>query len=558
MVAQLPQPIQFGKYELFERIGRGGMADVFKARIQGPAGFERVLVVKRILPHLSEDPTFTRMFIAEAKMSGRLNHANIVQVFELGSIEEEYFISMEYVRGRDLAETMRTIWGRVGPPRPELVAYIGREMSRALSYAHNFTDDSGRVLGLIHRDISPSNVMLSFEGAVKILDFGIAKALHSEKGEELESRVGSLKGKFAYMAPEQTIGTTLDGRTDIFAAGIVLHEVLTGRRLFKGANDIQTIENVRRCEIPPPSAQNPFCSAELDAIVLRALAKNREDRFQTAADLAEALDDVVHAARFQPEHLAQLMRELFSNVAAPAPDGVPRTGSSMRAARAESSSVSRPSSVSRSPGISGTIPPVSLPRTASSSSLSMPPPIPLSAVRGAKPEPPPPQIPPAIWRRVPVLAGAGIVLVGIIAIVVWSGSRSASRSDDTANMQAAVAPSAPNVQTITPSSRDVSITVTSTPAGADVYIDRSLRPVGRTPTTFQVQDLGKPKRLVVRLAGYQDFSTDVLPKESMQIVATLTVGSGSAGAGSTSPPKAAKSEKPRPAKPESKLVDPFD
>src|SRR5439155_18169753 len=126
----LPQPIQFGKYTLFERIGRGGMADVFKARVQGPAGFERIFVVKRILPHLSDDPTFTKMFIEEAKMSARLSHPNIVQVFELGAVENEYFISMEYVRGRDLAETMRTLWARIGPPRPELVAYIGREMCR--------------------------------------------------------------------------------------------------------------------------------------------------------------------------------------------------------------------------------------------------------------------------------------------------------------------------------------------------------------------------------------------------------------------------------------------
>jgi serine/threonine protein kinase len=143
----LPQPTQFGKYTLFERIGRGGMADVFKGRVQGPAGFERVFVVKRILPHLSDDPQFTRMFIEEAKLSSRLNHPNIVQVFELGAVDKEYFIAMEYVRGRDLAETMRTLWARVGPPRPELVAYIGREMCRALAYAHDLTGDEGEHLG---------------------------------------------------------------------------------------------------------------------------------------------------------------------------------------------------------------------------------------------------------------------------------------------------------------------------------------------------------------------------------------------------------------------------
>ena len=140
---------------LFERIGRGGMADVFKGRVQGPAGFERVFVVKRILPHLCDDPQFTRMFIEEAKLSARLNHPNIVQVFELGAVDKEYFIAMEYVKGRDLAETMRTLWARVGPPRPELVAYVGREMCRALAYAHDLTGDDGEPLGMIHRDVSP-------------------------------------------------------------------------------------------------------------------------------------------------------------------------------------------------------------------------------------------------------------------------------------------------------------------------------------------------------------------------------------------------------------------
>ena len=306
----LPQPIQFGKYTLFERIGRGGMADVFKGRVQGPAGFERVFVVKRILPHLSDDPQFTRMFIEEAKLSARLNHPNIVQVFELGAVDKEYFIAMEYVRGRDLAETMRTLWARIGPPRPELVAYIGREMCRALAYAHDLTGDDGEPLGMIHRDVSPSNVMLSYEGAVKLLDFGIAKALGGEEQESGTQR-GTLKGKFAYMAPEQTQGNDVDRRIDIFATGIVLHEILTGRRLFKGENDLQTVERVRQCDVAPPSLQNPLCPPELDGIVLRALARNRDERFQSSSEMADALDDVVHAARFQPGHLAMLMRDLF-------------------------------------------------------------------------------------------------------------------------------------------------------------------------------------------------------------------------------------------------------
>ena len=321
------------------------MADVFKGRVQGPAGFERVFVVKRILPHLSDDPQFTRMFIEEAKLSARLNHPNVVQVFELGAVDKEYFIAMEYVKGRDLAETMRTLWARVGPPRPELVAYIGREMCRALAYAHDLTADDGEPLGMIHRDVSPSNVMLSYEGAVKLLDFGIAKALGGEK-EESGTQRGTLKGKFAYMAPEQTQGNDVDRRIDIFATGIVLHEILTGRRLFKGENDLQTVERVRQCDVAPPSLQNPLCPPELDAIVLKALARNRDERFQSSSEMADALDDVVHAARFQPTHLALLMRELFPSEA----------GGQGRITQTMSGTQSRPiSSGMRSP----TIPPVS-------------------------------------------------------------------------------------------------------------------------------------------------------------------------------------------------------
>src|ERR1700690_1868515 len=308
VIQQLPKPIEFGKYTLFERLGRGGMADVYKGRIQGPEGFERIFVIKRILPHLSDDPTFIRMFIEEAKLSARLNHPNIVQIFELGAVEGEYFISMEYVHGQDLSATMRVFWKSVGPPHPALVAYVGRDVCRALGYAHGLTDEHGQPLGMIHRDVSPSNVMLSYDGAVKLLDFGIAKAMSD--GPET-TRNGTMKGKYAYMAPEQTERDNVDYRIDIFATGIVLYESLTGRRLFKGATDMQTIERVRRCDVKPPSFLNPACPPELDEILLKALARDPDRRFQTAGEMAEALDDLVHATRFTPDTLAGTLRHAF-------------------------------------------------------------------------------------------------------------------------------------------------------------------------------------------------------------------------------------------------------
>jgi serine/threonine protein kinase len=480
----LPQPIQFGKYTLFERIGRGGMADVFKSRVQGPAGFERIFVVKRILPHLSDDPTFTKMFIEEAKMSARLSHPNIVQVFELGAVEQEYFISMEYVRGRDLAETMRTLWARIGPPRPELVAYVGREMCRALAYAHDVTADDGTPLGMIHRDVSPSNVMLSYDGAVKLLDFGIAKALGGEEQpEETGTQRGTLKGKFAYMAPEQTQGVDVDRRIDIFATGIVLHEILTGRRLFKGENDLQTVEKVRVCDVPPPSLQNPLCPPELDVIVLKALAKYRDDRFQSASEMADALDDVVHAARFQPSHLAQLMRDLFP---AEAGGGDARnTSSSARITQSLTGSSSRPySPAMRSP----TIPPIS--RS-------------VSTVRGLQAREgsaiAPPRVRP-FYKRSSVWGVAGLMALGFVGGAVWMQS-----SAPVSNQVSGPKPDKPRAL-------QLELNIQSIPDGAEVYVLGTNEYLGKTSFhhKFDWRE-DKPTILVFKLKGYEEITRDVKP-----------------------------------------------
>lgn len=479
----LPQPIQFGKYTLFERIGRGGMADVFKARIQGPAGFERVFVVKRILPHLCDDPQFVKMFIEEAKMSARLSHPNIVQVFELGNVDAEYFMAMEYMRGRDLADTMRTHWSRIGPPRPELVAFVGREMCRALGYAHELTDDAGRAVGMIHRDVSPSNVMLSYDGMVKILDFGIAKALGGEQVEESATQRGTLKGKFAYMAPEQTQGTDVDRRIDVFAAGIVLHEMLTGRRLFKGENDLQTVEKVRQCDVPPPSLQNPLCPPELDSIVLQALARNRDDRFQSAHEMADALDDVVHAVRFQPTHLAHLMRELFPADAG----GQPATGTH-RVTQSMTASQSRPhSSIMRSP----TVPPVSVSRSTVSGLRSGPYPSVESSVPPLPPNKP-------LWRRGSVLTmGAALVAAAFIGGIYYTRS-----------LVPVASPGAGGEKKV--ATRKASITVRSYPEGAKVYVVGSSEVLGVTDFKYTFEFKGDEKiNLVFRKPEYEEAQREV-------------------------------------------------
>lgn len=529
----LPQPIQFGKYTLFERIGRGGMADVFKGRIQGPAGFERVFVVKRILPHLSDDPIFIKMFVEEAKLSARLNHPNIVQVFELGSVDNEYFISMEYIDGRDLADTMRALWKTVGPPPADLVAFIGREMCRALSYAHGLSDERGRPLGMIHRDVSPSNVMLSFEGAVKLLDFGIAKAM----GEAPETtKSGALKGKYAYMAPEQTDGEDLDHRIDIFAAGIVLHEVLAGRRLFKGQNDIQTIERVRRCEVRPPSQSNPNCPPELDAIVLKALSRNREDRFQTAAEMADALDDVVHAARFAPQDLSIALRQIFGGEGAVSSSGADRritrttqTPISSSSSRPPSSSA-RPSSPSGSAGASATS---AVNRSSVTASLGPAVEVDSQALRAIRPRP--------FWKS-PGFWMLGILCAAVAGFAITKGARFTS---DSAGARSAVPVGGPR-SPAKASLKRKQVLIQSYPEGAQIYIPGKLEAVGVTPkwVTLEV-DGDSPGRLMLRKAGYQDKAVAVEQERPpvVTLIALDAISDDKVGA----PAKKKLDKKPRPA-----------
>jgi serine/threonine protein kinase len=499
----LPQPIPFGKYTLFERIGRGGMADVFKARIQGPAGFERTFVVKRILPHLSDDPAFTKMFIDEAKIAAKLTHPNIVQVFELGNVDGEYFMSMEYVRGHDLAETMRTLWARVGPPRPELVAYVGREMCRALAYAHDFTSEDGESLGMIHRDISPSNVMLSYDGAVKILDFGIAKALGGDAAEEA-TKSGTLKGKFAYMAPEQTASNDIDRRIDIFATGIVLHEILTGRRLFKGENDMQTIERVRRCEVVAPSLFNPLCPPQLDHIVLQALAKNPDERYQSASEMADALDDIVYATRFQSTQLAQTMRGLF-----PADAG----GGDLRATGSAARMITGSVSPSRShTGVPRSDPHGSRPNPTATRSPTIPAIVAPAATSPSYRLPPSnsnislPQPAPAGFLTRPLVGSVrgwvAIVVVLLLGFAFVGGAIWTLRTPIGSNA----------AQNAIPKIVLLDLAFESSPIGSDVYIVGSNEYLGRTPFRRKVEYRDDRSTFVVfRLAGYVETTKEVRP-----------------------------------------------
>ncbi len=300
----------YGKYFLLDKLATGGMAEVFKAKTFGVRGFERLLVIKQILPHLTKDREFVEMFVDEAKISVELSHANIVQVFDLGKIGNNYFIAMEYIEGKDLRALLKKSLKAKKPLPLSHPPYIAIEVLKGLEYAHKKKDaKSGDPLGIIHRDISPQNIMISYDGEVKIVDFGIAKAERRLN----ETQAGVLKGKFGYMSPEQAMGYEVDPRTDIFSCGILLFEMLTGRRLFMGENDLETLELIREADIPPITKYNPDVPTELEEIIYRALQRDADDRFADARSMQLELTKFMfhYNADFTSADLAATLKSVF-------------------------------------------------------------------------------------------------------------------------------------------------------------------------------------------------------------------------------------------------------
>jgi serine/threonine protein kinase len=286
------EPRTFGPYTLLRRLAVGGMAEIYVASTHGLGGFEKLAALKLVHPHLVADPQFVRMLIEEAKILVLLTHANIAQVFDLGCIDDTYYIAMEFVDGLDV-HGLQNIAQRLNQPLPIAVcAYVVAEMLNGLDYAHRKRDPAGKPLHIVHRDISPQNVVVSQAGEVKLVDFGIAKtALQSER-----TAAGVIKGKYFYMSPEQAWGDPADRRSDVFSTGILLHEMLTGHMLYTGRSVPELIANVRKAEIPSPSALRPDVPAELSAIVLKALEREPRARFQSAIDMGEALRDFLYGA----------------------------------------------------------------------------------------------------------------------------------------------------------------------------------------------------------------------------------------------------------------------
>jgi len=289
---------RLGPYRLVEQLGRGGMAEVYRAKRSGPGGFEKQVVVKTILPELARNGWFLRRFKHEARLSARLQHANVVQLMAYGILDGTPFVELEYLSGIDLSK----LWQRARRPFPiGITLALCGEICRGLAYAHTFVDEDGTSRPIIHRDVSPANVMVCKDGAVKLLDFGLACLT---RGETLA--IDTFEGKLAYLAPETLERKQVDRRADVFALGVILWELLTGKRLFLGASDVETLQRVQFLPIAPPSELNPDVPAALDVIVLRALSRDPVKRQASAAELLRSLDTLAGRAATRTELLSWL------------------------------------------------------------------------------------------------------------------------------------------------------------------------------------------------------------------------------------------------------------
>jgi len=319
------------RYRVIKKLDTGGMAEIYLGEMQAVEGFKKRVVIKRVLPRLTRNKRFVQMFLDEARLSLALVHANIVQVFDVGRADETYFIVMEFVDGLNLRAILESLKRQRRHYFPvELALFVTAEALRGLAYAHDKVDpETGRPLGIVHRDISPPNTLISRQGEVKLVDFGLAKATN----QVLDTDPGVVKGKFSYLAPEAALGQDVDARSDLYGVAIVLFEMLTGRRLFLGETDQQTLEQVRQARVPPMAAIRAEITPDLEQIMLKALAKDPDERYQTAYEFADALTRYLfaHSLHVTSRDLQQLVQRCMQEAEGKVTGKDPKGGSVMEA-----------------------------------------------------------------------------------------------------------------------------------------------------------------------------------------------------------------------------------
>ncbi len=533
----------FGKYRLIAELGHGGMAEVFLAIASGPAGFNKLVVLKQIREQLAEDPEFLAMFLDEARLAARLNHPNVVQTNEVGEDGRRYFIAMEYLEGQPLNRVVQRL-AKDGRLTLAMHVRILIDALAGLHYAHELTDFDGTSLQVVHRDATPHNIFVTYAGQVKVVDFGIAKAL----GSSAETRTGVLKGKISYMSPEQALGEKVDRRADVFAVGIMLWEALAGRRPFKGHNDVVILQKLVAGEIPSPGTVRDDIPELLEAICMKALAHDREERFATAEDMQRALEAALEKLGERPQLRAvgdlvtrafaderlrlrgvieAQMASLRASGEHPAPDitggrSIARALPRIDAPPTESSSLhseSRRATVAE---------PGSGPRTDPSRVSSLTANTTPAEVALAPPAP--------AKKPFALYAVVGVAVAVAAAAVAWPRGQAPTNT-----VAPAAAPAAPRM-----------IRVESTPPGATVSENEKI--LGQTPMAIPLDPAQQSARqLVLSLEGYAPYTVHQGPSlEDVRVLVPLTIAAApkpTADAATTARAKAPSGPGPGPARP---------
>jgi len=505
--------VPFGKYQLLRKIASGGMGQVFLALEKG-AGFERLVVLKLILPHLTEDDEFLSMFEEEARLVFRLSHPNLIKNFELTEIDGRHSLVMEYVQGEDVRRLDKFARAQGKPLPVGLVLRIIAEAAAGLDYAHQVRDAQGQPLKLVHRDVSPQNLLVGFDGGVKVIDFGVAKAA----GSTHNTATGVLKGKYPYMSPEQAMGQPIDGRSDQFALGVVMWELLTSRRLFKGESDMMTLRLVRDCQVPRPSQLNPKLPPGIDELVLKALAPTPEARYPSCGAFRLAIEDYILQYRLPASnaHLSGYLHELYAErIAREADpkkldqladetdlDAMDSRSSSSRSLRSHSEKAGSASgrsapSKARTPSAKALAPP-----TRQTVSLA---------------------VPSAPQRRFPVVPVA-VVVGGLLvsAGVAFVLLRTPPPVTQVPVPQPTPVTQTPPVKTPvqTPGAEDVALQVSTEPPGAALEVDGQV--LGQTPYTLKLPPDAPPMTLALSLTGYEPVSQQVSAAQAPELSVKLT------------------------------------
>jgi eukaryotic-like serine/threonine-protein kinase len=504
---------RIGRYEVLGELAVGGMAEILLGRLTGPSGFERLVVIKRALTHLAKDPDYVTMFFEEARTVARIRHRNVVQVHELDQDLDDLFLAMEYLEGESVGGLLRRLWAKSTSIDPFLAAYIVAEACRGLHAAHELADEHGAPLGLVHRDVSPQNLFVTYEGTVKVLDFGIAKVAN----RSTQTEPGQIKGKFAYMSPEQCNGKQLDRRSDIFSMGIVLYELVTGRRLFAHETEMLTLRAICEAPVAPPSRAAPGTPPMIDEVCLTALARPRDERYASCAEMSRQLLDAMRAMgrTEDPEQaLAALMHQLY-------PDRIEEKRELVRRARLGAEITSPPSAESDEN--------IELPRAEEGTQLT--------TVTAA---PAPPR---KAWSA---RTTAGVVTVAVALVAAGAaGGRWWKRQELEAPAAAPPTPVAEPVESAALPA-EVTLQVTATPTGTVVVDGRSM---GETPLAIPLPRSTRAAKVTVSRAGYLTYEQTIVPDADQRLVITLTPLASGAGPRFRPPPPTTTATAARPPPP---------